>query len=265
MRKTEKAPTKTGWMETDKGQTGKPMCARWGREGILDTCKTRVVRLDAAAGGAEIALSEAAKGKRRERVLALVDVRRAYFYRRRAFVKLPPDDYQAVAVQLVRHARRGTNLGDLDLERANHAATPRTVERKKEDNGRSDGSKEENQCEKGQRQAKHDWDDAGDDEDKNRAQMTSDERDDVNYCQALTGGDITKYTALAARNSYLSQDRPDLKFASVQVFCAMANPPVFDMERAKRIGMHLVGMPRAECLFHRQQSGELEAYSDSDW
>ena len=39
-------------------------------------------------------------------------------------------------------------------------------------------------------------------------------RDDANDSQALTGGDITKYNALEARISYLSQDRPDLKFAS---------------------------------------------------
>ena len=56
----------------------------------------------------------------------------------------------------------------------------------------------------GQRQTKHDWDDAGDGEDKNRVQMTEDERDDVNDSQALTGGDITKYRALLARISYLS-------------------------------------------------------------
>ena len=49
-----------------------------------------------------------------------------------------------------------------------------------------------------QRQTKHDWDDAGDGDDKNRVQMTN---------------DITKYRALVERISFLSQDRPDLKFA----------------------------------------------------
>ena len=42
--------------------------------------------------------------------------------------------------------------------------------------------------------------------------------------QALTNGDITRYRALVARICYLSQDRPDLNFASVQVCCAMAKP-----------------------------------------
>ena len=46
--------------------------------------------------------------------------------------------------------------------------------------------------------------------------------DDATDSQALTGGDITRHRALVARISYLSQDRPDLKFASMLVCCAMA-------------------------------------------
>ena len=86
-----------------------------------------------------------------------------------------------------------------------------------------------------------------------------------NDSQALTCGDITRYRALGARISYLSQDRPDLKFASMQVCCAMAKPTARDMERVKRIGRYLAGKPRARCWFGWQQSGELEAYSDADW
>ena len=68
--------------------------------------------------------------------------------------------------------------------------------------------------------ARPNTDDAGDGDDKNRVQMTideRDERDDTNDSQALTGGDITKHRALVARISYLSQDRKDLKFAAMQV------------------------------------------------
>ena len=88
--------------------------------------------------------------------------------------------------------------------------------------------------------------------------------DEHNASQALTGGNITRYRALAARASYLSQDRPDLKLASMQVCCAMAKPTMRDMERVKRICRYLVGKPRARCWFRWQQSGELEAYSDAD-
>ena len=112
---------------------------------------------------------------------------------------------------------------------------------------------------------KYNWDGACDDDDKNRVQMTNDERDDVNDSQALTSGDITKYRVLAARISYVAQDRPDLKSASMQLCCAMANPSVSDMERVKRIGRYLVENTRAECLFLWQQSGELEAYADADF
>ena len=49
----------------------------------------------------------------------------------------------------------------------------------------------------------------------NRYNRTED--DDDNDSPALTDGNITRYRALAARISYLSQDRPDLKFASMQV------------------------------------------------
>ena len=70
--------------------------------------------------------------------------------------------------------------------------------------------------------------------------------DDDPDSQALTNGDITRYRVLVARASYLSQDRPDLKFASsMQVCCAMAKPTMRDMERVKRIGRYLVGKPRA--------------------
>ena len=71
----------------------------------------------------------------------------------------------------------------------------------------------------------------GDSDDRDRPRMAG---DDANDSQALTGGDITKYRASVARISYFSQDRPDLKFASRQVHCAMAKPSASDMACAKR-------------------------------
>ena len=53
--------------------------------------------------------------------------------------------------------------------------------------------------------------------DMDRPQMAD---DDANDSLALQGGDITRYRALVARISYLSQDLPNLKFASMQdVLC----------------------------------------------
>ena len=88
--------------------------------------------------------------------------------------------------------------------------------------------------------------------------MTNHESDDANDSQSLTGGDITKHSAIVPRISYLSRNRSDLKFAAMQVCCAMANPSASDLGRVKRIGRYLVGKPGGECLFHWQQSVNLK-------
>ena len=64
------------------------------------------------------------------------------------------------------------------------------------------GSKGESRCGQGQTQIKHERDDVNDGDDRNRPQMAD---DDANDSQALTGGDITRYRALVARISGLSQ------------------------------------------------------------
>ena len=133
---------------------------------------------------------------------------------------------------------------------------------KDEGGARRDESKGENRCGQGQTQIKHGRDEVNAGDDRDRPQMAG---DDANDSQALTGGDITRYRALVERISYLSQDRPDLKFALMQVCCAIAKPSVRDMERVKRIGRYFVGTPRAKCWFRWQQGGQLEAYSDADW
>ena len=125
---------------------------------------------------------------------------------------------------------------------------------------RRDESKGENRCGRGQ--TKYRWNDMNDDDNRDRPRMVDDDAIDS---QALRGGDVTRYRALVARIRNLSQDRPDFKFAAVQVCCAMANPTVRDSERVKRIGRFLAGRPRAKCWFRWQQSGELEAYLDADW
>ena len=139
-------------------------------------------------------------------------------------------------------------LKGLELDRSNRSAQPCAVDRRDECKGESRHGQ-------GQTQIEHEWDNANNSDNRDRPQMADDDDPDS---QALTNGDITQYRALVARISYLSQDRPDLKFASMQVCCAMAKPTMRDMERVKRIGRYLVG-------FRWQQSGELEAYSDADW
>ena len=108
---------------------------------------------------------------------------------------------------------------------------------------RKDEGKEEHRRRQGQTRTEHDDMDNGDNRD--RLQLAE---DDDNDSSALAGS-ISRYRALAARISYLSQDRPDLKFALMQVCCAMARPTMHDMEPVKRMERYLVGRPRARCWF----------------
>ena len=136
------------------------------------------------------------------------------------------------------------------------------MERKNQGNARSVESASENRRGQGQTQTKQEWDGMSGGDDRDRPQMAG---DDASDSQPLTGGDITKYRAHVTRISYLSQDRPDLKFVSMQVCRAMASPSVRDMEGVERIERYLAGKPRALCLFRWQQRIVLEAYSDADW
>ena len=120
-----------------------------------------------------------------------------------------------------RHVRE--TLKGLELERANRSATPCAVDRRDEGKGES---------RRGQTQTGHKWEDANNSDDRDRPQMADDDDPDS---QAVTNGGVTRYRALVARISYLSQDRPHLKFASLQVCCAMAKRTMRDMECVKRI------------------------------
>ena len=91
-------------------------------------------------------------------------------------------------------------LKGLELDRANHSATPCAVERKNEGNARSDEIEGENRCEQGQTQTKHEWDGMSDGDDRDRPQMAG---DDANDSQAFTGGHITKYIAICRTNQLL--------------------------------------------------------------
>ena len=71
-------------------------CAREvGREGKKDT-RPELYASTPPLGALKVVLSEIATGERGGTVVALVDVRRAYFYapaRRRVLVELPHEDY----------------------------------------------------------------------------------------------------------------------------------------------------------------------------
>ena len=83
-RESEKAPIKTGWAETDKEYKTHARPEWYASTPPLEALK--------------VVLLEVATGTHGRKVVALLDVRRAYFYapaRRRVFVELPLEDYQA--------------------------------------------------------------------------------------------------------------------------------------------------------------------------
>ena len=96
LRESGRAPIKTGWAETDKGRPGKPnVRARWVAKGCKTHARPELRASTPPLEALKIVLSEIATGKRGGKVVALIDVRRAYFYapaRRRMFVELPPED-----------------------------------------------------------------------------------------------------------------------------------------------------------------------------
>ena len=78
---TGKAPINTGWAETDKGQSGKPnVRARWIAKEYKTYARPELYAPTPPLEALKVVLSEIATGTRGGKVVALVDVRRAYFY-----------------------------------------------------------------------------------------------------------------------------------------------------------------------------------------
>ena len=100
-----------------------------------------------------------------------------------------------------RHVRE--ILKGLELERVNHSATPRAVDRRDEGKGESRHGQRQTQTE-------HEWSSASNSDDRDRPQVADDDDTDS---QALANGDITRYRALVARISYLSSSFRQCKCA----------------------------------------------------
>ena len=78
---TGRAPIKTGWAETDKGQPGKPnVRARWVAKDYKTQARPELQASTPPLEALKVVLSEIATGKREGKVAALVDVRRGCFH-----------------------------------------------------------------------------------------------------------------------------------------------------------------------------------------
>ena len=74
------------------------------------------------------------------------------------------------------------------------------------------------------------------------------------------------FRAVVARLNYLSQDRPDITFATMKLCSKMSRPDAQDLKNMKRVGRFLVGRPRVGCLFEWQaHPSALHALADADW
>ena len=154
-------------------------------------------------------------------------------------------------------------LKDVELEQTSHAATPCYVE-KSENIARSDGSNGENQCEQEDCPKPNAIGMMRVGDDKNGVQMTNvtnvSTRTTVKHSQVVTSRSteqLWRASVLCHKIDQilsLRQCRSVVRWQTGQLL----------MERVRKIGRYLVERPRAECLFRWQQSGELEAYPDSD-
>ena len=71
---------------------------------------------------------------------------------------------------------------------------------------------------------------------------------------------------VAARLNYLSQERPDITFATMKLCSKMSRPDAQDLKNMKRVGRFLVGRLRVGCLFEWQaHPSALHALADADW
>ena len=78
--------------------------------------------------------------------------------------------------------------------------------------------------------------------------------------------ETTMFRAVAARLNCLSQDQPDITFATLKLCSKMSRLDAQDLNNTKRVGRFLVGSPRVGCLFEWQaHPSDLHALADADW
>ena len=83
--------------------------------------------------------------------------------------------------------------------------------------------------------------------------------------ERLSAEQATDYRSIAMRGAYLSEDRPDIRYACKELARRMQQPTQQDWVTLKHLGRYLVHAPRLQQRMYRQvQPGMLTAYADSD-
>ena len=89
---------------------------------------------------------------------------------------------------------------------------------------------------------------------------------DKNADFTLSPADATTYRALAARCNYLSQDRPDISFASKELCREFSVPNLASFRKLKRLVRYLCGLQRLTYHYPFQQMPSvLDVYVDADF
>ena len=89
---------------------------------------------------------------------------------------------------------------------------------------------------------------------------------DKNSEFTLSPADATTYRALAARCNYLSQDRPDISFASKELCRELSIPNLSSFKKLKRLVRYLSGLPRLVYHFPFQEAPTCaDVYTDTDF
>ena len=82
----------------------------------------------------------------------------------------------------------------------------------------------------------------------------------------LMGSEMTKFRSVCARVNFLSQDRPELQFASGAISSSMSKPTESAMKSLKRMARFLNRRSRLIQWFpFGSAPEEVEAFADSDW
>ena len=96
IRNTGKPPIKTRWVDTNKGSQEEPnVRSRWVAQDFRREARPDLYAATPPLEAMKAVISAAATGKKGEKILKVLDVRRAYFYaptRRRVYVELPEED-----------------------------------------------------------------------------------------------------------------------------------------------------------------------------
>ena len=93
----------------------------------------------------------------------------------------------------------------------------------------------------------------------------ADEDIDLEYTEPLGREFATDYRSITMRGAYLSEDRPDIRYACKELARRMQAPTKQDWTHLKRLGRYLVHVPRVQQRMYRQVRPKMiTVFADSD-